>query len=122
MTARRTLATETLVQSVLLRPKMYTVTGSLSELLAFFNGCLTPERFHEKTRDDGSVDTECLIWLTTELGIDSDFISPERIYDTAIAHFGDERSTINATRKQFLESFGHCLTLNHRHDLILTFG
>ena len=92
----------TLVQSVLLRPKMYTVTGSLSELLAFFNGCLSPERFNKKTRDEESV-ALMFEWLVRELGIDSKCISPERIYDTAIAHFGDERSTINAIRKQFLD-------------------
>ncbi|MFN9366688.1 MAG: hypothetical protein ACK6CE_18065, partial [Planctomycetota bacterium] len=88
------------VQSVLLRPKMYTVTGSLSELLAFFNGCLRPGI--NETRDDGSVQS-LFLWLNEQLGIESMFVLPKQIYNAAIAHFGNEKSVVLAIQKQFLE-------------------
>ena len=90
----------TLVQSVLLRPRMYTVTGSLCELLAFFNGCQNPGT--RETRDDGSV-RAMFEWLRNELGIESEYVLPKLVYDTAISHFGDDTSTINAIGMRFLD-------------------
>ena len=90
----------TLVQAVLLRPRMYTVSGSLSELLAFFSGCVNPGL--NEPRDDGSV-TCMLQWLRAQLSFESEYVLPERIYKTAIAHYGDEASAIHAIRVQFLD-------------------
>jgi hypothetical protein len=90
----------TLVQSVLLRPRMYTVTGSLAELLAFFNGCLN--RGLNETCEDLSV-RSMLQWLKKELCIESEFERPERLYKTAIDHYGDEPAALDAIREQFLD-------------------
>jgi hypothetical protein len=79
---------------------MYTVAGSLAELLAFFNGCLNPGL--NETRDDGSV-RSMLQWFMAELRIESEFVLPERIYNSAIERFGDEKTAIQAIREQFLD-------------------
>jgi hypothetical protein len=94
------LANLTLVQAVLLRPIMYTVTGSLSELLVFFNGCLRPGI--NETQDDGSVQS-LFLWLNEQLGIDSMCVLPKEIHNAAIAYFSNEQLAVLSIRKQFLE-------------------
>ena len=90
-----------LVQTVLLRPRMYTVGGSLPELLAFFNGCLIPSR-ELATRDDGSV--RLLVdWMSEECGFDDALINIRRAHEMLLDRFGTEQDVIFALKEHCLD-------------------
>ena len=90
----------TLLQAVLSRPKMYTVNGTLPELLAFFNGCLQPSP--NETRNDGSV-RSFFDWLIQLLEFDSQLFIPNKIYESTFNHFGSEADAMVGIKKTFLD-------------------
>lgn len=86
-----------LAQCVLLRPRMYTANGTLSEVLSFLDG------FDMAVRNSAprSVDispSELLDWLRSELALVSYCLPSERLA-WALEKFGSEASAMKAIEK-----------------------
>ncbi|MEM7314682.1 MAG: hypothetical protein AAF497_16160 [Planctomycetota bacterium] len=104
----------TLVQAVMLRPRMFTVSGTLAELLAFFNGCLQPPT-DNSTQDDGSV-RSLIDWLSLECNAETAVFFPAAIYDAAVEKFGTEGNVISAIQVHVLDAEDIALMDEHNSE------
>lgn len=81
-----------LAQCVLKRPRMFTVGGTLAEVLALFSGYELAMRSGARPRDDSPSLT--INWLDKELGIDT--LRPEHRHSAAVKKFHSEAGVLTA--------------------------